>query len=535
MSKKIMAGAQDDALEATADANGKNTAEAHTHAASLNRIAAEHSSLAGDKVAADKHKALAVEHDLCASRCDAASKNKVGVTEEDAKKIEARKKLSDGSTNQPTGETFVDHPHQAKDFVARVNELSAKRMGDKQPLMAALAGEGWSLNDLQAEIREKLQSIPMLNNAASGSNSPCSICWVADVVIPQDEEGETWQAIVNGQDGKLYAVDFTIGKEVSIVGEPKQVERDTDYEYVNGMETEAKEASESTALEAGGPGSGPQAQGSEDPHKASRDAYSRTNEANVATQKSKGNFDKQKATDASKAHSDAAAAHHNAANLFKKSGNSGASDIHREAADSHTDMKKIYERKSNNSATSAKDATPVTELSLTAKVHAVHDSLRASNPSLSDVRHAMFAQHKVSMTDGDVARELAMKLEAGGPGSGPRPRGAGTSEHFFDAEKGHSMAREGHNEKNPTKSSQGSYDATSAAHKATAVADKTDTKEDISNARGAHDHAHDAADHAYNVTNQEHFRVMRDFHAESSKNLDNKFKAKKNFSMVAGN
>ena len=103
------------------------------------------------------------------------------------------------------------------------------------------------------------------------------------------------------------------------------------------------------ALEAGGPGSGPHKEGeAEDPHKASRDAYSKTNDASLKTTASKGNFEKQKAADASDAHQQAADAHKHASELFNKSGNHGAADIHREQSDMHKDMAGIYKRKSEN-------------------------------------------------------------------------------------------------------------------------------------------------------------------------------------------
>jgi len=58
----------------------------------------------------------------------------------------------------------------------------------------------------------------------------------------------------------------------------------------------------------------------------------------------------------------------------------------------------------------------------------VHDELRASNPDLQDVVNAMSFKYDMRVTANDVARALRGEaLEAGGPGSGPRP--GGEAEH----------------------------------------------------------------------------------------------------------
>ncbi len=154
-------------------------------------------------------------------------------------------------------------PHESKahsTLLPKLNELSGRRMAGSKALEASLADSGYSLNDLQSEVREACNGIAMLNkpNDATAEGMVNSCCWVTDIVAPPPEQGETWTAIVQGADGKLYGVDFTVDEEVEVVGDPKEVERVTDYDYVGDMEAEARRAVEAGAIEAGGPGSGPQ-------------------------------------------------------------------------------------------------------------------------------------------------------------------------------------------------------------------------------------------------------------------------------------
>ena len=56
----------------------------------------------------------------------------------------------------------------------------------------------------------------------------------------------------------------------------------------------------------------------------------------------------------------------------------------------------------------------------------VHDELRASNPDLQDVVNALSFKYDMRVSSNDVARALRGEaLEAGGPGSGPRPHEGG--------------------------------------------------------------------------------------------------------------
>lgn len=66
----------------------------------------------------------------------------------------------------------------------------------------------------------------------------------------------------------------------------------------------------------------------------------------------------------------------------------------------------------------------------------VHDELRASNPDLQDVVNALSFKYDMRVRASDVARALRGEaLEAGGPGSGPRPGGGSAKEDSEKADK----------------------------------------------------------------------------------------------------
>ena len=493
MTKKSMLQACDTAMEATNTANKKNDSASHSDAASLHRIASEHAKLTGEDALHEKHKAMAVEHDLCASRCIACENHSVKVPEPTAQeiaaraaegmkpfqavpnsivckhcghefeakkfeqggvegtatcpecnkdtKIEARSGKSDsaerddaevkcdvcgkefdaskdpnyggGTVNCPGCDSTVNvgsrkvagaseksevEAHAA--YVATLNRLSAKRIVQNKPLMAKLAGDGVSLNDLNTEIREAVQSLAQFKTAP---NTIGVGGWVTDIVAPEHEEGETWNAIVQGNDSKLYAVQFKIeDQEVSVVGEPKEVERVTDYDFVSAMETEAKAASEKAALEASGT-SGGTLKG----HATKKSALA--NDCSVQAE------DASKKADMSGLVSDHEAARnaHDAAAVAHMA----AMKAHVKADGDDDTIEKHYAAAVAHKAQMAKHAPMCAEDdgddSMTAKVHRVLYSLKASgaNPSLRDIRSAMWREHKVSLGDEDVARELAITVK----------------------------------------------------------------------------------------------------------------------------
>jgi hypothetical protein len=555
MTKKQHLDSCNAAMAATTTANEKNTADHHSIAASHHRIAAEKSKLMGKDDLFQKHSQMASAHDAAAARLEAASTEKNTVKEPDgyAEAISACsestmpcphcKKDVDTSEQDGVETGTVECPHckqkfhtaehvmQANEaataYLTKANELSAKRMETKVPLMAGIAGEGLSLNDLNTSVREAIVGLPQFASPAPNS---VGCAWVADIVAPEEEKGETWTAIVQGNDQKLYAVEFTIEDEsVTIVGEPKLVERVTDYDYVGEIETEAKAEMTQFPLEAGGPGSGPRPNGmgihkeytdransfSDKASEAMKQAHaSGFKSGNYIAQKANedaaaahtfaakqyaehgGHYnntsDNQKQKDLISQHKEAADFHNKQARFFKsfnasaathpdaieagdmsdkatkksaaataltaeaheatknagdtKDGHTAASAAHKAAFDAHNEAYKAHAKAGSPDAVleahmdamtshkqhmadhdakceacSAKTAAD----DLTNKVHACHAELQASglNPSLDDLKHAVFNKHGVLLKQAELANHLSTKLEAGGPGSGPRKGG----------------------------------------------------------------------------------------------------------------
>ena len=107
------------------------------------------------------------------------------------------------------------------------------RMGKQAPLMASIKAGGYSFQDLQSNIRDAVLDIASLNQPAQPNTCSCGP-YVADIIAPAHEQGESWEAIVQGANGKLYSVDVKLddNENVTVNGEPKEVERVTDYDYV---------------------------------------------------------------------------------------------------------------------------------------------------------------------------------------------------------------------------------------------------------------------------------------------------------------
>jgi hypothetical protein len=116
---------------------------------------------------------------------------------------------------------------------------AATRMSAKKELQASIKDGGYSFTDLQSNLSEAVCDNPVICPNTSTTNGPCCPCWIADIIAPSHEAGEVWEAIVQGQQGKLFCVSFKMGENNSVVieGEPKEVERTTDYDYVFSPET----------------------------------------------------------------------------------------------------------------------------------------------------------------------------------------------------------------------------------------------------------------------------------------------------------
>ena len=446
----------DAAMNATATANEANTHADHTTAARLHRIAAEHCALEADDAGHEKHKGMAVEHDLCASKCLAAAQNKVsepspvltpalarrsfsgkkpleageGLLSKDQDVIckmcnhqfklvdgekftkehvkcpscqervnvassrkedldENQKKLADDDDGSGVDKLPTYESKAMKAFIDKVNELVAARLVKNKPLEAGLAGNGWSLNDLNSDVREAIQRLDICKSTSTQNNlcGPCG--WVCDIVAPEHEAGETWSAIVQGNDGKLYAVQFTVGDDVKIVGDPKEVERTSEYDYADEIETQARKASGLKALEAGAP------MGNQNARKGAAKAHSLSEGATIASDRAAKELSDESHEEAKVAHAKAAAAHSDVASMHDDA--SSKFKLHDAIARSHEEQAAYHESKQSGFA--AKSSVPHTEKTsptgMSAKKHsdAAADMKKQALEHASGMRATTYASH----------------------------------------------------------------------------------------------------------------------------------------------
>lgn len=101
---------------------------------------------------------------------------------------------------------------------------------------------GYTLSDLQSEVRDQAAKIAVLIAPIPGSEGYCYGPWVADLIAPADESGD-WKAVICAADRCLYCIAFTIkDRAVTLKGEPMKVERTTEYEYIDEMEERASQS-----------------------------------------------------------------------------------------------------------------------------------------------------------------------------------------------------------------------------------------------------------------------------------------------------
>lgn len=375
----------------------------------------------------------------------------------------------------------------AKGFMEASNALTtdalsaaaASRMATDTELQAALSADSISYNDMQDSLRKLCQDVPALGAITQnqcGGIGGC--CYVADIELPKHETGESWTAIVSASDGKLYAQQFKIGDEgkVTLDGDPKQVERVTDYDYVFNPEkakpVAAANGTVAEALEAGT---------SEGVRKAweTRHAAMYSDVEKLAEEKS-GNADystrqadRQKAKygtphqdtehAAARANTIAAEYHKMASGVATTAGETGRAKRHLEVAAEHTKtavghLKNIPESYQASAATetAALSASRASEATANRYKNAAAEAQGASG-SIKETHKKAMHLHKIAaecagMCDDDVAKgkheamaqkhgaaleadydmpmdmaasnaATAAALEAGGPGSGPRPKG----------------------------------------------------------------------------------------------------------------
>lgn len=260
-----------------------------------------------------------------------------------------------GLHRQAAGGVKASSPISPAQLTAICSTKAAARTAAKPELQASLAGGGFSLNDLQTNVRTAISTISTLNSPATGAGTPGCGCWVCDVVAP-DGDDDNWTAIVNGADGKLYAVDFDTDDSgnVTVSGTPQVVEKSSEYDYVNDImvfATDAASKGGKNGLEAGGPGSGRHpsdydlAKSDEVSQKASDKAVSATKQADAASDTANNSGTKEdhaKAEDAHKQaidlHRTAQVAHSNAAVGYAKAGKDAEFERHLNQAISHKNM-----------------------------------------------------------------------------------------------------------------------------------------------------------------------------------------------------
>lgn len=138
---------------------------------------------------------------------------------------------------------------------ASLQAIHAERMATDTELQAGIVAGGYSYNDFTQRLRDAVADNAVLSKKPEGNQLCGGGPWVADVIIPAHEQSESWMAIVTGTDGKLYEVLFDFDKDsgVKVTGDPKQVERVSDYDYVTDPTPEkvsAAKAARVAALEA---------------------------------------------------------------------------------------------------------------------------------------------------------------------------------------------------------------------------------------------------------------------------------------------
>jgi hypothetical protein len=223
-------------------------------------------------------------------------------------------------------------------YAQKLNELSCARMKKNAALMAGVKSGGYSLEDLRSAICDELGESGFFDSEDGMMKmNP----WVTDIIAPAHEQGETWEAIVQGPGAQLYCIQFKIDSdhEVEIVGDPEEVARSTDYEYVDDMETEAKAAIKEQNKVIAADFRGNQHKSASDladEHSAAANVASR--EANRA---SKAAVDKGTHQAAAARHTTAQQMHEVAAEKCKAAGNDEKAEEHEIKAERH-------ERKAND-------------------------------------------------------------------------------------------------------------------------------------------------------------------------------------------
>ena len=125
----------------------------------------------------------------------------------------------------------------------RFAQAAAERMTRKVQVQEFVVKGGFTLCDLQEEIRAEALKIPVLCVLPTGSSCyypPTP--WCVNIIFPSDEKkGDGLQAIICSACGVLYAIGLSIkDRKVTLTGEPRAVEHLDEYEYIDEMAAEER-------------------------------------------------------------------------------------------------------------------------------------------------------------------------------------------------------------------------------------------------------------------------------------------------------
>ena len=210
--------AAENAKAASSTANESGQPGHHRAAASMHRIAAEHAKMSEDF--AHKHPdhiARAQTHDEAAEALEACMMHASDASCEHMNKDGSFKggfegcvlhmQSCDGHSEESAKKICGKIAQQVagKDFNIRLNELSGRRMGKDKALLASVKNNGFTLNDLQAEICSKLEDLPQFK-PKEGQLSCCP--WCSNIIAPAHEAGEVWKAVSQGQTANCIALNL---------------------------------------------------------------------------------------------------------------------------------------------------------------------------------------------------------------------------------------------------------------------------------------------------------------------------------------
>jgi hypothetical protein len=396
MSKKACLEACDAAMQSTAVANEKNTAEAHKLAASHHRIAAESASIEGDEPLMAKHKDLAEQHDLAASRCSAAAGNKVLPKDGEAVPVVASAAV-EASADEEGGRwvTVEGHP---------VHITKGESMED------AMKGGSYEEASRRADSATKSAKTEDEHNHASDLHTKAGDAHYEAAKKAKDA-GDEKSAGEHAKKADSHYNKASAHASTAIALSTKSGKERNPEGHLLGKVDSAK-ASGAEGLEAGNV--------SDTAAKKSAAALAATTAAHAASQEADETGTKEAHQKAIEAHDDAHDAHSDAAKANLAAGSPDkVIDEHLAAMENHKKAKSDHESKMA-ACESGNAAEDTSSLQARVLVHTCHNELQASgcNPDLDGVRHEVLRLHGVDLSCEQVGEYLSQPLEASGKAAG---------------------------------------------------------------------------------------------------------------------